>query len=883
MCQVDPIVVVAPTGTLEQGSVIEEEGRPQMGLDLIVQVLIDLIISDLNARRQGISRDAGRLIAGFSTERRLLLRMCVPEIDDPAKGTKGTIFLDSRISLAVNGCFSENIARKVAEGDDRMMQHPGRRRMVRATATLFMVLMISCEQASENTAEQPDDLAGAQGQENQSARWQAHPSDAAGNSYNALFKRRFKRGIELGFHYYEQKPYEDFYKEIIGNFDAKRLVDNLVRANADWVYFWSEVLGNYFYDSTDTKLGRKHRSLRGRDLLKEFTVEAKRRGLSVLSYSGLTNVPHFARLRPDCVQKDPSGNPVGDQICYNCDEFLELLKRRSSEIKDNYDVDGFFFDGGGYTYLPNPPACFCARCKALFKIKYGFDMPDSPTRDETWQSFLEFRYESNERFTRTLKTYIQEKYPGTIVLFNYGGHIPFGWQAGFRPVGHGAISDSTMAESFAYHMNQYYPSLTASFVAGVSGPDRAFLILTDAHMFGYGSYALQPEATLRWAVFTAKMRGANVAIIDKIHHDYSVEPALYERIGKVYGELAEKEPYFEYPSLKEVGLYFSLRTRDWYGRDNVDKYFRCVVGAYRALVDLHYQVEFVFDESVTLERLQQFLVIYLPNVAILSAKEVQMLRGYVEGGGSIFATWETGLYDELGQRLEDFALGDVMGVRYRGHTEENWNFVRFSEGRWTSDVLADYNIPVVAEHPVIFEARKVDTFGELWIALPGGVPGGQAGASPWKTVGPALAIHKFGKGRSAYLSAPLDGEYSSLRAMAEHRNLIRNIMRHLLPKRQVTVEAPLNVEAVVMQDDAKERMIVHMVGFWARKNIKSHWLQPLPSAEPMEAGALYRAKITADRRIRSAKALHEQTRLEIVGDAVSVETEQIHEAIIISF
>lgn len=712
------------------------------------------------------------------------------------------------------------------------------------------------------------------------------------DGYNQLFKRKIRRCIEVGFHYHDLGQFDGYYSEILSKFDPKEIVANLVRANADSCHLWAEAVHCYYYEAEDTELGHKHKSLRGRDLFGELAKEAKKQGLSVLAYSSLNSSLDFARRHPDSVMKDAAGTPIRSAICFNHVPFLEALERRSSELMDKYEVDGWFFDGTGFPM--DRLACFCDTCRMLFRKQYGTEMPSAPARDETWAKFLEFRYDSNSRFARRLKEYLHSKYRGRIVCFNYHGHIPFGWKEALRPVGHGTISDATTAEDFAFRFSQSYPSLTASFLAGLR-PGAAFQVMTDMTLGGYGDFTQRPVADLKWDLFTAKMRGANVMVIEKILHDYSVRPAVYEMIGNAFGEVKEKEAYFDHPPVKEVGLYYSLRTRDWYDQHNPDAYERCVVGAYRALVDLHYQVEFLFDESATLERLQQFPVIYLPNAAILTEGEAQMLRQYVAAGGSLLATWETGLYEPQG-RLKDFTIRDVLGVRYAGHVEqvsktifgapdphvEHWNFVRFGNDPWTQDVHAGLDLPIFGAQAILIESDGAQTFGELRTALPGGRAPGTAGCSPWKTVGPALAIHPFGKGKSAYFPLPLDWQYASQRALPDHRNLIRNALRYLHPNREATVEAPVNVESVVMRGRLGGEFIVHLVALWPRKNCKTYWLAPAPTTEFMEEPARYRATITFWKKVRHVRALSSETAISSVGSTVRIETGQVHETLIIS-
>lgn len=221
------------------------------------------------------------------------------------------------------------------------------------------------------------------------------------------------------------------------------------------------------------------------------------------------------------------------------------------------------------------------------------------------------------------------------------------------------------------------------------------------------------------------------------------------------------------------------------------------------------------------------------------------------------ATCETGLYDTHG-RPKEFTIKDLLGVRYAGHVErvdrtifgapdpnvEPWNFVRFATGQRTEGIHADLDLPVFGAQPILIERDGAQTFGELRTVLPGGRPPGMAGCSPWKSVGPALAIHRFGKGKSAYFPVPLDWEYASQRALPDHRTLIRNAIQYLHPNPEVIVEAPVNVESVEMTPMAAGEFIVHLVALWPRKNCKTYWLAPAPTTEFMEEPARYPANVT---------------------------------------
>jgi hypothetical protein len=120
-------------------------------------------------------------------------------------------------------------------------------------------------------------------------------------------------------------------------------------------------------------------------------------------------------------------------------------------------------------------------------------------------------------------------------------------------------------------------------------------------------------------------------------------------------------------SLANVGMVCSQRA-DWLlhgeerrrAREHAD-------GFYQALVEARVPFDMVYDGALSAEALARFRVLVLPSIAFLSDEECEQIRYFIEGGGSVVATYETSLRDEAGRRREDFGLADLFGVRYVEH------------------------------------------------------------------------------------------------------------------------------------------------------------------------------------------------------------------------
>jgi hypothetical protein len=91
-----------------------------------------------------------------------------------------------------------------------------------------------------------------------------------------------------------------------------------------------------------------------------------------------------------------------------------------------------------------------------------------------------------------------------------------------------------------------------------------------------------------------------------------------------------------------------------------------VLGMYHALIEARVPFELVHEAFLTPDRLDQFRLLILADAAALSDAQCDAIRGYVKRGGSLLATFASSLFDEFGQRRNDFGLADVFGVSFDG-------------------------------------------------------------------------------------------------------------------------------------------------------------------------------------------------------------------------
>lgn len=692
--------------------------------------------------------------------------------------------------------------------------------------------------------------------------------------------RRMLVGIEIGPTGANDK--DDVY---IARATGKEIIENLAKARAEYAIIFMKDQNFAYYNS---KIARKCPNLGQRDLLRECLDEANMHNILIIAYCQIQWDTSTWLTHPEWRMKDNEGKDVPNYLCYNSAGYLEYIQKIASELME-YEISGFHFD-----VLTWPPygsvgySCWCERCQLLFKEKYGIDMPRGVTWDESWEKMLEFRYESGARFSEELRSFVKSKRPELSVDFNYHGYPAFDWQVGQRPVQHAIVSDFVSAEGAPWGYGQSMPSLLSLFMAGTC-PDIPYQGVTSRFVYGYHDFTVRPVADMKWEVFTYLSHGAMCTIVDKSNYNGTLDPVAFERIGQVFDEARQKRDYFGHKPIQEVALYYSSRSRDWFGRENSRKYRACFYGAHKALMQSHITMGVIVDESVSLGRLQEFPMVYIPNAAILTEKEVDLFGEYVYDGGNLLVTGLTGCYDYYGDLQDRCVLESIIGARLvRCFVEYSDNYIRLpkelTDGNGLfllKDIPSDW--PILTWGSIAaFESTGAQSFGELMVAY-------RSHDNPWshhmsadKVVGPAVLVNEHGKGRVIYVPCSPDAAFIGDYRMPEHRNLIRNLVRYLHPKPEVLVKAPLNVEVVVTQDETGSRMFIHFVCFLGSPTATAtspNSRRVLPSL--MEEASHYTAQIKVNQPFSNVEAASRETKVSWKGDEISMETVSIHEVLTI--
>jgi hypothetical protein len=261
--------------------------------------------------------------------------------------------------------------------------------------------------------------------------------------------------------------------------------------------------------------------------------------------------------------------------------------------------------------------------------------------------------------------------------FNYHGNPPFSWEVGQRPVQHAANGDFVTGETGVWGFSALTVGLNVEFYRAAT-PGKPVQVAMQRGVRMYHDQTTRPLNDMRWEMFNLLSHGAFVTMVDKTGFDGWLDPVAYARFGAMFQEARSKRAQFGHTPVRKVGIYYSSRTRDWVGRGKPAEWFLSFQGAHKAMVYEHIPWGVIHEENATLETLNQFAVVLLPNVAILSEAETSLLQRYVEAGGNIIATGLSGTHDKLGQLQSKSSIESLIGASFVRKLDSTDNWVRLN-------------------------------------------------------------------------------------------------------------------------------------------------------------------------------------------------------------
>jgi hypothetical protein len=464
-------------------------------------------------------------------------------------------------------------------------------------------------------------------------------------------------------------------------------------------------------------------------------------------------------------------NPDLGKLCVNT-PYADYLAAQAEEVLKNYEVDGLFYDNFWYNSACYGPSCM------LERERLGLDSADK---------------KDCKRHVQMVKARVMERLAGLVRAERPKARVYINSVLGLRqdvPWTRSILKNYTHIEieslpggSWGYSSYEMTARYLRNFGLDTMG-------MTGGFHRSWGDFGtVRNQAALDYECFRMLAQANKCAIGDHLHPSGQLNRQMYERIGLAYRSVREKEPWCAgAKAVTEIGVLLQpLANR---GSDSD-------LGAANILMQLRHQ----FDMLDRDDDFRRYAVLILPDAHRLDAELAAKLRAFLESGGKLLLSHESGL-DEAGR---DFVL--PAGLDYQGPWKHEAQYLEplgeFQRGI-PPMVHTAYDVgsavkarPGTAVLARVWEAYFDKDFRHF-----------QVEQTPFSR--PTGAVGAAAAGNIVYFAIPLFRSYARF-AYPVHRQLVANAIDRLLPRPMVRAEIPSTAQVTVTAQPG--RLVVHVLHY----------------------------------------------------------------------
>jgi hypothetical protein len=557
-----------------------------------------------------------------------------------------------------------------------------------------------------------------------------------------------------------------------------------------WADYWASakvqavalsVSGPVAFYPTEVPYFHRSKFLKGRDLFGECVNAAKARSIRV-----------YGRMSPDIQWVDPKlteAHPLwlrhnedgsfqysAPDIAFTCQfsgQYDDQQPAIIRELNRRYDIDGIYMNG-----WPGNQVCYCDNCKKIgdpHSAKYHAALA------ERVQMLIDL-------YRKT----VLEKSPHNFYSCNLGGGIQESFLDQWKLTRDANWYTADNQSRQAVVAPVWQDTQQVKFAKALMG-DRPMAAVTASYSRAgnlmwrqVADTSVEPECRL-----AQTMAAGGIAWYHWLGLEEGFdEDRRWQKQGRdiLSWQAGVEQHFHNVRSLAEVAIVASTRAATIYKAPTNEPKSDHVEGMYSALTDMRVPFDFVHEQDLTQERLAPYKLLVLPNMALISDEQVRQLEAYVQRGGSLLATFETGLYDENGNSRADFALGELFGVKKAGERrryetkrsdvitsvylqkihQRNELTAGFEDTNWIAGPI--WAIPVVAN------TEPVMTFINPYPVYP------PEAVYPREepTKNPSIVTREVGQSRLAYLPGDHDATFwrmDNIDLMHQIQNTVRWLLR----------------------------------------------------------------------------------------------------------
>ncbi|MCC7370515.1 MAG: beta-galactosidase trimerization domain-containing protein [Chloroflexi bacterium] len=591
------------------------------------------------------------------------------------------------------------------------------------------------------------------------------------------------------------------------------------------------------------------------DLIGDALAAAQARGLRLLARCDFSKLHRSVyEQHPDWFYVSPAGRSQVYNDFYSCCPNSPYYQHHAfeilSEILDRYDVSGFYFNMFNFQLRDyagvHHGICQCIHCRTRFPDQTGMTLP----RTESWAdpAYIRWREWSREvlrDLSGRMREHITAKNPEAGMILRQNAHIlthevnnavdralplwrfwagEFGREVRTAHPQTPAVINSVMFLDMPYRFSAEQP--------GLLGLHLSQTMSQGVNLWAYvlGTTQNQPDRK-------------NFGIVKRLlsfHRDHQDVYAGLRSAAKVaiISSVRSEERAGSGGDARDVAVMLG-------GGEGLASVLNARRGAYRALLESQIPFDILPDSQLVAAagdgRLAQYDVLVLPNVAVLDDAQVAVLDAFVESGGGLVATYETGRYTPDGQVRGEMPLASLGAARVMSKRSGASTIGVADAGGIERPMRSSYlritrraDIPGFDDTDLVMLDRAFLTVEPRAGAEPSLtlVPRSRNGPPEviyfdYETEHPGLLHYAYGKGRTAYFTWPVDLLFFD-HSLPEHRALLAQAVATVAGGRQVEAQSPPQVEVVVSRRPSGEQ-VVHLINHSGHQDRSFH--DPLPIFE----------------------------------------------------
>lgn len=611
------------------------------------------------------------------------------------------------------------------------------------------------------------------------------------------------------------------------DYDPKAVIDYLESVHANALVVNGGGVVDFF--EHELAAANPNRLMTNARMLDDVVAEAHARDIRVIfrvDFRGVEKhvydrMPHWFGMKADGSPLRNTGGVYGP--CFNSVYMNDYATAFVATLFERFGIDGIWENA-----LPAiRGVCYCPACRERYRRETGSEIPEAGDfHSEVFAAYRErkgtWADEHLRKMSGTVKSFGTDKaYVGEIFGMY---HVENVLQSGVDLYNAREYFDFYVSPTFLMHprfRNTFddfsYAASNCRFMKSLARGRQVVMLY--GNNGGAWRYVADPPFEVRLWLWEAVSAGAglwNCLFVGQHpgagpdRRNARIESDVYGYLEEHSGTLTSQEP------IGEVGLFFSRASRDRFGSDDEDRdrYGVFTRGAEQALIESHELYRFLPDVDLSMEGLEGYRAVVLPNAACLSDEQVRVLTEYVEAGGGLVATFETSRYRPDGRPRETFGLAHLFGCDPTGHTidttVDSYQLVRRS-GHELLQGLSDTDVLLNGGQTLLCTLHDAPAHEMVASYIPpiANQPPEKAWRATLETDYPTVVASRAGRGRVVYFANQVD-RLVYTHGHTDFRRLFANAVRWAAGGEPlVTTSAPPSVH--VSANRVPDGYVVHLV------------------------------------------------------------------------